>query len=121
MHTKFLVRGIPYVPAALVREGSTQGLHFKKLIRQKLSGGSTASTESATDAFTRSNVLVSTVTRIPQLMVADQHILRLMGALEWDKLDQWMKPSPVRILCLWPLLLLLRGSKYQSTLGFNGR
>ena len=54
-------------------------------------------------------------------MVADQHILRLMGALEWDKLDQWMKPSPVRILCLWPLLLLLRGSKYQSTLGFNGR
>lgn len=36
MHTKFLVRGIPYVPAALVREGSTQGLHFKKLIRQKL-------------------------------------------------------------------------------------
>jgi hypothetical protein len=48
--------------------------------------------------------------------VADQHILRLMGALEWDKLDQWMKPSPVRILCLWPLLLLLMSLKKALSL-----
>jgi hypothetical protein len=36
MHTKFLVSGIPSVLAALVTEGSTQGLHLKKWIRQKL-------------------------------------------------------------------------------------
>lgn len=38
---------------------------------------------------------------LPSLMVADDSSTGAStGALEWDKLDQWMKPSPVRILCL---------------------
>lgn len=52
----------------LVRVRSYDAKGCSYLCFPQASGGSTASTESPTDAFTRSNALVSTVTRTPQLM-----------------------------------------------------